>query len=246
MLEPEILYEDKNLVAINKPAGLLVHRARHTKKVEQRKKNEERGTGGEEPTVVDWVLGRYPEIKTVGDDPENRPGIVHRLDKETSGVLLIAKTQSSFEYLKTLFQKHEMAKTYLALVRGHFQEATGVIDRPIGIVSGSVKRSVRSEKMSKVATTEYRVLGEHTIAAREVVSLLEVHPKTGRTHQIRVHCASIGHPIIGDPLYGRRKPRESRLMLHAFAVEFQGESGERLRIEAPPPIEFEPYIPLHL
>ena len=228
---PQVIYEDENFLAINKPAGLLVHAVRSKEH-------------GKESTVVDWLLARYPEIKTVGDDPAERPGIVHRLDKDTSGVMLVAKNQKTFEYLKSLFQKREVQKTYLALVWGTLKTKSGVINAPIGIRSGSVKRSVRSEKMAKEAVTEWRVVKLFDSG----YSLLEVKPKTGRTHQIRVHLASIGHPVVGDRLYGRRRvinnsitndpTADNRLMLHALSIEFTAPDGKRTRLEAEPPASF--------
>ncbi|MEK7146632.1 MAG: pseudouridine synthase, partial [Patescibacteria group bacterium] len=150
-LEPSVIYETADFVAVNKPAGLLVHRI---------KLKMENGERGMEPTLVDWLLKKYPEIKNVGDDPKNRPGIVHRLDKDTSGVILIARNQKFFEYLKNLFQNHQIKKTYLALVYGKLQSKTGVIEKPIALKSGSLKRTVRiSDKvrMVKEAVTEYKV-----------------------------------------------------------------------------------------
>ncbi len=233
----DILYEDKNFLAVNKPAGLLVHGHQNT----------------DEETVVTWITKHRPEIKNVGDDPQDRPGIVHRLDKATSGVLLIAKTQEYFLYLKSLFQQHEIKKTYCAFTWGSFKAKEGVVDKPIGIVSGSIRRSIRSSKMMKPAVTEYRVKKEYAAPDNKIISFVHVFPKTGRTHQIRVHLASIGHPIVGDALYGPRKraPKSknnkheqvsafepSRLMLHALSVEFAVTPGHRVRIEAPPPPEF--------
>ena len=248
MQEPKIIYEDENFLAVDKPAGLLVHGARF---MDYGSKNFEPRTMNYEPTLVDWLVERYPEIKGVGDpvklpngnygagDP-NRPGIVHRLDRGTSGVMLVARNQKYFEYLKSLFQKHEIKKTYLALVRGELKEKHGIIDRPLGIKSGTTKRTVHSAKMAKSAVTEYSVL-----RSSGGCSLLEVRPRTGRTHQIRVHLASIGHPVVGDKLYGPKKllttnhsPLTTRLMLHALAIEFTTVEGRRIKIEADPPPEF--------
>jgi 23S rRNA pseudouridine1911/1915/1917 synthase len=225
MVEPQIIYEDKNFLAINKPAGLMAHGTKHTKQSHER-------------TVVDWLVEHYPQVKTVGDDPAMRPGIVHRLDKATSGIMLIAKTQEHFEYLKSLFQKHGIKKTYYAVVRGVPKKREGIIDAPIGIINGTLKRSVGATKMRKEAVTEYK-----TLKAWGTESLLEVQPRTGRTHQIRVHLASIGHPIVGDTLYGpRRKHGQStqsaaadRLMLHAAAVEFTDKDGTKLYLSTDPP-----------
>ena len=176
-----------------------------------------------------------------------RPGIVHRLDKATSGVMLVAKTQASFERLKKLFQEHRIRKTYFALVWGVPKDKKGAIDAPIGIKNGSLKRSVHSSKMAKPAVTEYSVVkdfGDRT--------LLRVNPLTGRTHQIRVHLASIGHPIVGDTLYGKKLPRGStasraaaappRLMLHAAALVFSDDNGNPFEFEAPFPAGFHPFF----
>jgi 23S rRNA pseudouridine1911/1915/1917 synthase len=228
--EPSIIYEDKHFLVVNKPAGLIVHHVKGKEGIR------------EESTLTGWLLEHYPELASVGDDPVLRPGIVHRLDKETSGVMLVPRDQKYFEYLKSLFGKHEIEKTYLALVLGQPKEKEGTIDAPIGIRTGTTKRSVRSSKMAKSAITQYRVMKTFlgSLPAKQKFSLLEVRPKTGRTHQIRVHLASIGHPIVGDKLYGPRNgsSEATRLMLHALALEFVAEDGKRLRFEAEPPIEF--------
>ncbi|HQA96269.1 MAG TPA: pseudouridine synthase, partial [Candidatus Colwellbacteria bacterium] len=120
-----VVYEDKDLLAIAKPAGILMHRTAAKEK---------------EETLADWILKNRPEIKNVGDDPQIRPGIVHRLDKDTSGIIVVAKNQNAFEYLKKLFQDGQVEKTYLALVYGNIEPKEGVIDKPIGLKSGTVKR----------------------------------------------------------------------------------------------------------
>lgn len=225
MEEPKVIYEDKNFLAVWKPAGILVHPVY--------------GKTGE--VLTDWLLPRYPEIKSVGDDPAGRPGIVHRLDKDTSGILLVARNQKYFDYLKSLFKSRGIQKTYLAVVFGVPKEKNGVITGAIGIKSGTTKRSVYSKKDAKQAETEYKVLKSFEREG-EKYSLLEVKPKTGRTHQIRVHLASIGNPIVGDNLYGTKtsklKAKSLRLMLHAFALEFNLTDGKRIRLEAEPPQEF--------
>lgn len=236
-LEPEIIYEDRDILAVNKPAGMIVHGIA--------------GRRSTEPTLADVMVARYPELRTVGDDPVLRPGIVHRLDKDTSGIMLVARNQRSFEYLKSLFQDREMIKTYVAVVAGVPAPEKGVIDRPIGIVNGTTKRSVHSEKMAKQAVTEYEVVkrGEAPdgLGREQAYSLLRVRPRTGRTHQIRVHLASIGHPVAGDPIYGpkRQPPWVSRLMLHAASIEFSDSSGRRLRFAADLPQEFTDIFPEH-
>ncbi len=224
-MHPEVIYEDQYLIGVSKPAGLLVHPIR--------------GHLGEQ-TLVHWLISHYPEIKTVGDDPKERPGIIHRLDKDTSGVMVVARTQESFEALKKIFQAHEMKKVYFALVHGYVKNDKGIITAPIGIKTGSVKRSVHSDKMAKEAITEYKVEKRFT-RGKELFTLLKVTPKTGRTHQIRVHFASIGHPVVGDLLYGGKKSASwrsngiSRQFLHAYSLELtlpQELGGKRLMLSA--------------
>ena len=227
----EIIYEDRDIIAVNKPAGMMVHGVA--------------GKISKEPTLADILVEKYPEMRTVGDEPMLRPGIVHRLDKDTSGVMVVARNQRSFEYLKSLFKERDMRKTYVAIVSGVPKPDRGVIDRPIGIQNGTTKRSVRSVKMAKPAITEYEVvktaLAEDGSGGERQFTFLSVHPKTGRTHQIRVHLASIGHPIVGDALYGPKKqpPWAQRLMLHAASLEFSDGAGGRLRFDAVVPREFE-------
>ena len=239
-MNPTIIYEDKQFLVVNKPPGLIVHHARHAGTANARRAVA-RVDEKPQPALTDWLLENYPEVAGVGDDPAQRPGIVHRLDKETSGVLLVARTQASFEYLKGLFQKHEIQKTYLAWVSGQPKKEKGIIDVPIGIRNGTTKRSTRSTKMAKPAVTEYKVLKtEEKIDARgqgAKFSLLEVKPQTGRTHQIRVHLASIGYPVVGDHLYGpKAQPAwATRLMLHALSIEFTAANGKRVKFEAEQP-----------
>ena len=235
MLNLKVLYEDENFLAVDKPAGVLVHAVNAKRKSQSAKREKE--------TIIDWLLENRPEVKGVGDLPagrqaiQTRPGIVHRLDRDTSGVLLIAKTQKYFEYLKSLFQNHEVKKTYLALVRGRVRLETGRIDKPIGLKSGSVKHTVShvKAKMIKNAVTNYRVK-KYIKAGSEEQTFLEVTPETGRTHQIRVHLASIGHPVVGDKLYGGKSTKSGEpFYLHAYAVEFPVSPGRMICIEADPP-----------
>jgi len=218
MLEPKIIYEDKNFLALDKPAGLLVHKTKISKEL----------------TLVDWLLENYLGIKNVGDEPKTRPGIVHRLDRDTSGVILIAKNQKYFEYLKNLFQNRQIKKTYLALVYGEIKPKIGIIEKPISLKPGSVKRTIWKGKMEKEAITEYKL-----VKFLKGFSLVRVYPKTGRTHQIRIHLASIGHPIVGDNLYGPKiNPLGlNRLFLHAESLEFPVSEGRKIKIEAELPEE---------
>ncbi len=243
MLEPEIVYEDKDFLVINKPAGLLVHSSKISNIKYQITKGEQ------EKTLVDWLLVNYPEVKNVGDDKEFRPGIVHRLDRATSGIMIVPRGQAYFEYLKNLFQEKKIKKTYLALVYGEPKDKKGVIDKPIGLKSGSIKRTVFGGKMKKEAVTEYELVscimyqvssGKKKEKPTQEISLLKVMPKTGRTHQIRVHLASIGCPVLNDPIYApkREKVGTGRLMLHALTIEFTQKNGRGVRFEADPPKEF--------
>ncbi|KKT22474.1 MAG: Pseudouridine synthase [Parcubacteria group bacterium GW2011_GWB1_43_8b] len=221
-MDPEIVFENEDLIVLNKPAGLLMH-----------------GDGKGESTLADWLVVNFPEVISVGDKPEERPGIVHRLDRDTSGIVLIPRNQAYFEYLKDLFARGKVQKTYLAIVKGILKEAEGRIDVPISLKPGTTKRTVHGGKMTKDAVTEYRVAQQFSNAA-----LIEVSPKTGRTHQIRVHMASIGHPVLGDTLYGSKKNEEQapRQMLHAHSLEFELEPGKAMKLTADPPRDFESFL----
>lgn len=223
-----LIYETKDFLAVNKPAGVLVHPIKDK---------------SDEKTLVDWVLEKYPEIRNIGDEPKTRPGIVHRLDRDTSGVILIARNQKYFEYLKNLFKNHKIKKTYLALAWGKLEPKSGEINTPIGIKTGTIKRTIWNKKSKdfKEALTEYRVKKYF-----KDFSLVELMPKTGRTHQIRIHLASVNHPVVGDEVYGFKKrefPFElNRQFLHAYSLEFNIEDGHRIKIEAELPEELERII----
>lgn len=225
---PVIILENSDLLLVNKPAGWLVHGIYH--------KGEAKHS---EETLVDWLVERYPEIKNVGDTPTQRGGIVHRLDRETSGVMVIARSQEAFHYLKKLFQTRDIHKTYQALVWGHVKADSGVIDKPISIIDGSVKRTVFKGKMSREAVTEYRVIGRYLGDDDKELTLVEVSPKTGRTHQIRVHFSSLGHPVVGDKLYGKKGTIAGleRQFLHAAKIEFIAPDGKAIKGESALPAE---------
>ncbi len=208
----DILYEDDHLVVVDKPAGLVVHP----------------GAGTESPTLVEGLLA--DRTLPPSDDPV-RPGIVHRLDKETSGVILVAKTDAALAHLQRQFAARSVEKTYVAVVHGVIAEGEGAIDAPIGRDPAHPRRmSVRSQ--GRAARTDFRVLRRLHDS-----TLLLVRPHTGRTHQVRVHLQYIGRPVVGDPIYGDAKRR--RLMLHAWRIRVQHpETGEDLRFEAPIPPEF--------
>jgi 23S rRNA pseudouridine1911/1915/1917 synthase len=226
----EIIFENNDFLVINKPSGIMVH-------------GDGRST---EMTVADFVLDKYPEIKEVGEPMTiemkgeeitiYRPGIVHRLDKDTSGVLIVTKNQESFEYFKNQFKERQIQKTYNAMVWGHFKEPEGSIDDSIGrSASDFRRRSASRGKRGKLreAVTEYKVLGEFERGG-EIFSYLDIYPRTGRTHQIRVHMQHIHHPIVCDPLYSGKKtcPIVGRLALHASKIEFTGPDGDKHLFEA--------------
>jgi len=248
--EIKVVYEDENFLAVYKPAGVLVHPIHETRSMGYEAKNDKNknatrcmlyATG----TLVDWLLKNYPEIKNVGDNPEIRPGIVHRLDRDTSGVVLIARNQESFDYFKKLFQTRQIEKNYLALVYEEVKPRTGTINKPIRLKPGTIKRTVWEGKMEKQAITEYRTLAYlHYPRQSATFSLLKVLPKTGRTHQIRVHLASIGHPIVGDALYAGKRNNFclKRMFLHAESLEFSQQDGKRIKIEAELPEELKNFL----
>lgn len=205
-----ILYEDDDCVVINKPVGVLTHAL---------------GVHGTEPSVASFL-----RTKIVGLEGE-RAGIVHRLDRATSGVIIGAKNQAALSWLQKQFAQRKTKKTYIAVVSGHIQPAEAVIDMPIER-NPKAPATFRVGVNGKSAATHYKVIeeGEH-------YSLVELKPETGRTHQLRVHLAKIGHPIVGDPLYGAGKHGD-RLFLHALALEITLPNRERQTFTAPLPAEF--------
>jgi 23S rRNA pseudouridine1911/1915/1917 synthase len=209
-----------------------------------------------EPTLSDWVLANYPQTKFVGDPikmPNGtllyRPGIVHRLDKETSGVMIIAKTQKSFDFFKQQFMEREVRKMYNAFVWGIIKEDKGKIERPIGrsktdFRKWSAERHARGEL--REAITEYIVVSRKQadhISGKipKNFTYLEVYPKTGRTHQIRVHFKAVNHPVVADSLYAENHPKElgfNRVALHARTIEIEAPDGQMHMFEAPLPEDF--------
>ena len=193
----EILYEDKHLAVVVKPCGMVVHPA----------------AGNDDGTLVNALLYHLDSLSGIGG--EMRPGIVHRLDKDTSGLMLVAKDDKTHEALSRQLSERQMEKHYRAVVYGKMKEESGVIEKPIGR-SKTDRKKMAVDENGRWAKTEWKVLREY--ADR---TLLDVHIVTGRTHQIRVHMASIGHPVLGDPLYGHRNmPKAERLMLHAYSLAF--------------------------
>lgn len=232
--EPEVIYEDEHVLVVNKPAGMVVHADGRS----------------EGRTVVDWFLARVPTARGVGEPgfaqdgtPLERSGVVHRLDRETSGVLILAKTEEAFVHLKRQFHDHLVRKEYRAVVYGTMKEKWGTVDRPIG-------RSVRDFRLRSAqrgargtlreAVTDWELIGQSGTHA-----YLKILPRTGRTHQIRVHLKAIGRPIVGDELYAPEELRKgdnlgfTRLALHAYTLKLVLPSGEEKTFIAPFPLDFE-------
>ena len=245
-LEPEILFEDDMMMVINKPSGLIVHndgRSTDPTVVDWflARVPSARGVGevgyaqdgrSIDPTVVDWFLARVPSARGVGEvgyaqdgTPLERSGVVHRLDRDTSGVLVLAKTQDAFTHLKAQFHEHLIKKEYRAIVYGTMKERWGTVDRAIGRSTKdfrlrSAQRGARGAL--REAMTDWELIGQSTTHA-----YLKVTPKTGRTHQIRVHLKAIGRPIVCDTLYASEDLLTSnnlgftRLALHAYSFDFE-------------------------
>ena len=214
----EILYQDEDLAVVYKPSGMVVHPA----------------AGNPDGTLVNALLGRLDHLSGIGG--EIRPGIVHRIDKDTSGLLLVAKNDFSHLSLSEQIKAHSVQRAYLAIAQGGFREDAGTVEGPIGRHPTERKRMAIVPD-GREAATHWRVL-ERLKGA----TLIECQLTTGRTHQIRVHMASIGHPLLGDPLYGPKKmpfPVAGGQLLHAFRIGFvHPRSGEEMLFEAPPEQRF--------
>ena len=218
-----IVYEDSFLLVVDKPAGLVVHPA----------------PGHPGGTLVNALLAHCPELASSGD---RRPGIVHRLDRDTSGLILVAKSEKVRRALQRQFQDRQVHKAYLALLEGLLQPSMGRIEAPLGRDPHHRQRMAVMPG-GREAVTKYQVLELFTHPVGPVAgdyTLVEAEPLTGRTHQIRVHFASIGHPVVGDPVYGRRKRRlpVPRQFLHAHLLGFDHPvTSEHLELEAPLPAD---------
>ena len=212
----EVLYEDDDLAVIVKPRGMVVHPA----------------AGHEDGTLVNALLARLSSLSGIGG--ELRPGIVHRLDKDTSGLMMVAKNDETQTALSGMLKDRRIEKHYLALVEGTLKETEGRVDAPIGR-SKKDRKKMAVDPEGREAATEWR-----TVAEGRNCTLLDVHILTGRTHQIRVHMRSIHHPVCGDPLYGYEKGTAVPcLMLHAFSLRFaHPRTGEVLCFRAPVPEDF--------
>ena len=212
----KVVYEDKDVIVIDKPAGLLVHPA----------------AGQHSGTLVNAILARCPDLGEIKGSI--RPGIVHRLDKDTSGLMMVAKNDAAHANLSRQIKQRLIKKGYIALVSGHLSPELGVIDAPIGRHPKDRKR-MAVVSGGREARTEYKV-----IKYLDDYTLVEAMPETGRTHQIRVHFAAIGHPVFGDPVYGKKSPLLGRQFLHAYRLGFRlpstGESVE-FTSELPPELQ---------
>ena len=226
----KVIHQDKNIIVIDKPAGLSVHPTSFEDK----------------DTLVNGLLAKFPEIENINDGSvgsEFRPGIVHRLDKYTSGVMVVARNKKAFSALKKIFQERKADKKYLAIVAGSLPEKNGVIEKPLASSASHMKQIIAHRKTrTKVrpAVTEYSVLKEYGD-----YSLVEVLPKTGRTHQIRIHLTSIGHPIVGDKIYKNKaaapEARAKRQLLHAQSLAFEL-FGKKYQFAAQPPKDFQDFL----
>ncbi len=245
-MEIKVIYEDEYVLILDKPSGLMMHADGRTENL----------------TLADWINENYPDLANVGEEQTlqngekiKRPGIVHRLDKDTSGVVVVAKTKESYEFLKEQFQNRKIEKIYHAIVYGNFSEgkmegdARHRIDKPIGRSASDFRRwsaEYGAKGELREAITEYKVLEQN-----KEFAYLEINLKTGRTHQIRVHMKSISHPVVCDKLYGPNPPSHkatvgkegylglSRLALHAFSIKLELPNQTHITLEAALPPEFE-------
>ncbi len=229
--EITLLYEDQDVLVINKPAGIPVHAD---------------GRNETQSTVADWVLTQFPKMKGVGEPMElsngmmiDRPGIVHRIDRDTSGVLVLARHQESFAFLKKQFQSREIKKKYLGFVYGSMNTKEGIVNLPIGKSARDFRKwsAERGAKgVLRDAETFFRV-----IESSHEASFIELFPTTGRTHQLRVHLKAIHHPIVCDKLYAPKRAcilGFNRHALHASMITFKSSSGGMHSVEALLPQDF--------
>lgn len=225
--EPQVVFEHKDFLIINKPSGVVVHPAETTP----------------DDTLVNWLLAHYPDIKDVGEE-SFRPGIVHRLDKGTSGLMVVARTQDSFMWLKKQFKERAVHKTYTTLVSGQIEEDEGEVTWPIGRAKSdptkqrAYKKKAQAPPNARRALTQWRV-----VQCYPDFTLVEASPVTGRMHQIRVHMRALGHPVVGDAKYTTKRATKlktlGRLFLHASKLRFTGPQGEVFSFTSPLPKELE-------
>lgn len=218
----EILYTHPEFLVINKPAGLLVHKPH---------------SHSSEPTVVDWIINWDSSITSIGQ--VDRPGIVHRLDKDTSGILIIPRTNYAHNYFSDLFKKRKIHKIYLAVVQGHPAQSFSC-NFPIGRHPHIKTKMIAHEKLVSYPMREALTNGS-VLQYFATTSLIELKPTTGRTHQLRVHCATIGYPLVGDKVYGKSDTRIMRHALHAKSVSFKFQDKDYI-ISCNAPNDFEKLI----
>lgn len=236
-----IIYEDNDILVVDKPAGLTVHPS-------------EFGNSDRQDTLVSALLAYLPDIKNVGENPL-RPGLVHRLDKDTSGLMIIAKNNEAFSFFKKQFsspaknynksaedyseggQERRITKKYIALVSGCPKQEQGIIEAPIArSLRNPTKQKISFESKARKAITEYKVIKKIS----EKYCLIEAIPKTGRMHQIRIHFAYLGHPIVGDTKYGGPKlPSLRRHFLHATYLKFKLPNGKNIELNSPLPTDLQ-------
>jgi len=266
-MEPRVIFEDREILVLDKPAGMIVNRS---------------DTTAGEKSVQEWVETKFKVQSSKfkvneGNDFYKRAGIVHRLDKETSAILLVAKSPEAFENLQKQFKERKVKKTYIALVHGKIESQEGEINVPVGrlpwnrkrfgvmaegreavtkykvlrfyeVRSGMLEAGLRSEKWDPYSDISHRFLASQ-FPHHTSYSLLELYPETGRTHQIRVHLKYFGHPIFADPLYAGRKTSRndrkllSRVFLHASKISFfHPKTNETLNFESPLPEELNQFL----
>ncbi len=227
-LPVEVIEKTDEYVIINKPFGLLAH---PTDRMEKH-------------TLASWIKQKYPQSHDVGDDPELRPGIMHRLDKDASGLMVIALTQESYDNLKSQFASRTVDKEYSVLVHGLLEDELGTINFPIARSKNGGKMAARpNSQEGKEAITDYEIKKRYANA-----TLLSVKPKTGRTHQIRVHLFAIDHAVVGDPLYRHKRQNQKiddsakRLFLHATKLGFTNLDEKKVDFEIPLPDELAKFL----
>jgi 23S rRNA pseudouridine1911/1915/1917 synthase len=219
----EVIFEHSDFLIVYKPAGLLVHAT---------------DTAKDEITLVDWLLNKFADLKSVG--ASERPGIIHRLDQDTSGLLVIARNNYAHTTISQMFKDRKMQKTYWAVVKGH-PEKEGTIE--LAIMRHPVYRNKMTHVQTKGKLSTKQANARDAVSHYKVLedfdnsSLVEVKPVTGRTHQIRVHFSGIGHPLLADKLYGQQHKDMPRQALHAKGIEFEYE-GEKFKFEKEPPKDF--------
>jgi len=223
-LEPQqiplnVIFEDRDLIVVDKPAGLTVHPA----------------PGHPDKTLVNAILALCPDLEGIGNAV--RPGIVHRLDKDTSGLIVVAKNEKAHTCLAGQFKERRVVKSYKALVHGRLEPPEAVVDAPIG------RHPVHRKRMAVVTTGRAAITRYRVVLYLPGYSLVEVSPSTGRTHQIRVHLAALGHPLAGDSTYGKRHPRLDRHFLHAHYLEFRLPStGESMELSSVLPGDLQGFL----